>query len=78
MGVRDFGPAVPTDLWQRLQSNLGTGAQTLHARPQSSGLGLFVAGQFASAMKGQIGATRHHDGATFYVDLMASSQLSLL
>jgi len=78
MGVRDFGPAVPADLWQRLQSNLGTGAQTLHARPQSSGLGLFVAGQFASAMSGRIGATRHRDGATFYVDLMASSQLSLL
>lgn len=78
MGVRDFGPAVPADMWQRLQSNLGTGAQTLHARPQASGLGLFVAGQFALAMQGQVGATRHRDGATFYVDLMASTQMSLL
>jgi K+-sensing histidine kinase KdpD len=78
MGVRDFGPAVPIDLWQQLQSNLGTGAQALHVRPQSSGLGLFVAGQFASAMNGQIGATRHRDGATFYVDVMASHQMSLL
>jgi K+-sensing histidine kinase KdpD len=78
LGVRDFGPAVSTDLWQKLQSHLGTGAQPLHARPQSSGLGLYVAGQFAGAMHGQIGATRHRDGATFYVDLTASTQLSLL
>ena len=78
MGVRDYGPAVPTDIWQRLQSHLGTGAQPLHARPQSSGLGLYVAGQFAAAMQGQIGATRHRDGATFYVDLAASTQMRLL
>jgi signal transduction histidine kinase len=78
MGVRDYGPAVPPDIWQRLRSNLGTGTQTLHARPQASGLGLYVAGQFAEAMHGRIGATRHHDGATFYVDLTASSQLRLL
>lgn len=76
--VRDFGPAVPPDMWQRLQAYLGSAAQPLHARPGSSGLGLYVAGQFASAMHGRIGATRHHDGATFYVDLTASTQLSLL
>jgi signal transduction histidine kinase len=78
LGVRDYGPAVPADMWQRLQMHLGTTAQPLHARPGSSGLGLFVAGQFAGAMHGQIGATRHRDGATFYVDLTASTQLSLL
>lgn len=78
LGVRDFGPAVSSDLWQKLQSHLGTGTHPLHARPQSSGLGLYVAGQFAGAMHGQIGATRHRDGATFYVDLTASTQLSLL
>ncbi|HSW77884.1 MAG TPA: HAMP domain-containing sensor histidine kinase [Candidatus Chromulinivoraceae bacterium] len=78
MGVRDYGPAVPPDIWQRLQSNLGTNTQTLHARPQASGLGLYVAGQFAAVMHGRIGATRHRDGATFYVDLVASSQLRLL
>jgi len=76
--VRDYGPAVPVDMWQRLQANIGTGAQTMHARPQSSGLGLYVAGQFAQAMHGRIGATRHRDGATFYVDIGASTQLSLL
>ena len=78
LGVRDYGPAVPIDVWQRLSSQLGSGAQALHARPQSSGLGLYIAGQFARAMNGRIGATRHRDGATFYVDVMASKQLSLL
>lgn len=78
MGVRDFGPALPSDVWQRLQTQLGKSAQPLHARPQSSGLGLYVAGQFAEAMQGHIGATRHRDGATFYVELNASTQLRLL
>lgn len=78
LGVRDYGPAVPLDVWQQLQTHLGSGAQVLHARPQSSGLGLYVAGQFAEAMQGKIGATRHRDGATFYVDLTGSTQLSLL
>lgn len=78
LGVRDYGPAVPVDVWKRLKTSLGTETQVLHARPQSSGLGLYVAGQFAGAMNGEIGATRHRDGATFYVDVMASRQLSLL
>lgn len=78
LGVRDYGPAVPADAWQRLQDSLGTNTQVLHSRPQSSGLGLYVAGQFANAMHGRIGATRHRDGATFYVDIDASTQLSLL
>lgn len=78
IGVRDFGPALPTDTWQRLQANLGRQTQPLHARPQSSGLGLLVAGQFAEVMNGRVGAARHRDGATFYVDIHASTQLSLL
>lgn len=78
LGVRDYGPAVPVDSWRKLQNSLGKSAQPLHARPQSSGLGLHIAGQFAGVMNGQIGAIRHRDGATFYVDLTASRQLSLL
>ncbi|HET6747497.1 MAG TPA: HAMP domain-containing sensor histidine kinase [Candidatus Saccharimonadales bacterium] len=78
LSVRDYGPAVPADMWRRLQASLGNASQPLHMRPQSSGLGLFVAGQFARAMQGEIGATRHRDGATFYVDVTASAQLSLL
>ena len=78
ISVRDYGPSVPIDLWKQLASRLGSDVQTLHSRPQSSGLGLYVAGQFAQAMQGTIGATRHQDGATFYVDMNASTQLSLL
>jgi two-component system sensor histidine kinase QseC len=78
LGVRDYGPAVPTNAWRRLQKHLGTDTQVLHSRPQSSGLGLYVAGQFAQVMRGEIGATRHRDGATFYVDIDASTQLTLL
>lgn len=78
LAVRDFGPAVPAALWQQLKTTIGTSAQALPTRPQSSGLGLYVAGQFAAAMQGTIGAVRHRNGATFYVDVTASRQLSLL
>jgi len=78
VGIRDFGPALSNDMWRALQKKLKHSPQTIHARPQSSGLGLFIASQFAEAMQGTIGATRHHDGATFYVELQASRQLSLL
>lgn len=78
LGVRDFGPALPSDIWQYLQSKLAVAPQPIHARPQSSGLGLYISRQFASAMNGNIGIIRHRDGATFYVDLHSSRQLSLL
>lgn len=78
LGVRDHGPAVPSDVWQKVRRNLGKAPMSLQSRPASSGLGLFIAGQFAEAMQGSIGATRHRDGATFYVELLASQQLKLL
>ena len=78
VGVRDYGPALSSDMWRTLQKKLSRAPQAIHSRPQSSGLGLFIASQFADAMQGRIGATRHHDGATFYVELQASQQLSLL
>ncbi len=78
VGVRDYGPALSSDLWRTLQKKLQAAPQPVHARPESSGLGLYIASQFAEAMNGTIGAVRHRDGATFYVELQASSQLSLL
>lgn len=78
IGVRDFGPAVTPKVWARLQRQLGSTSQPLHHRPQSSGLGLYIAGRFAEAMNGTIGASRHRDGASFYVDMRASTQLRLL
>jgi len=78
IGVRDFGPALSSDMWRKLQKKLKVAPQAIHARPESSGLGLYIAHQFAEVMNGTIGAVRHKDGATFYVELQASSQLSLL
>lgn len=79
VGVRDYGPALSSDMWRTLQKKLRTTSpQPIHARPQSSGLGLYIANLFAGSMNGTIGALRHRDGATFYVDLQASEQLSLI
>lgn len=78
VGVRDYGPALPGNVWKKLAAGLSTSLQPVHARPESSGLGLYLAGQFAEAMSGRIGVTRHRDGATFYVDMLASQQLKLL
>lgn len=78
LSVRDFGPAIPIDVIHSLRGKLISSNTMVHARPQSSGLGLFIATQFAEAMNGKIGVIRHNDGATFYVDLQASKQLSLL
>lgn len=78
LGVRDYGPALPIGILKSLRGKLAYAHTPIHARPQSSGLGLYIAGQFAKIMNGKIGVTRHSDGATFFVDLQASSQLSLL
>ena len=78
LAVRDYGPAIPVNVWHSIEAALGTGKQMLQGRPESSGLGLYIAGQFARAMHGHVGATRHRDGATFYVDVASSAQLRLL
>ena len=78
LGIRDYGPALSIDLWRSLRGKLAKSSVPIDARPQSSGLGLYIASQFAEAMNGKIGAIRHRDGATFYIDLQASTQLNLL
>ena len=79
IGVRDYGPALSSDMWRSLQGKLQKAApQAIHSRPLSSGLGIYIAGLFADSMNGSIGAVRHRDGATFFVDLDASKQLSLV
>jgi signal transduction histidine kinase len=78
LGVRDYGPALSVNVLDYLQGRLVDASTTIQARPQSSGLGLYIARQFADAMHGKIGVKRHRNGLTFYVDLQASNQLSLL
>ena len=77
IGVRDFGPAIPALTWRALRQGLRE-PLPLHNRPGSSGLGMFIANEFALAIGAQIGVIRHRDGATFYVDVPASTQLRLL
>lgn len=77
LSVRDYGPHMPLAHWRKLVGTLEAG-QPVHARPQSSGLGLYISHEFARHMNGHIGAIRHQDGASFYVELPVSRQLSLL
>jgi len=77
ISVRDYGPHMPLSNWHKLLGSLSHG-QPVHQRPQSSGLGLYIANDFALRMDGRIGAIRHRDGASFYVELPVSRQLTLL
>ena len=77
MGVRDFGPMMSLKEYRRLIDEMEL-RKSVRTRPESSGLGVYVASQFAQAMNGEIGLIRHRDGLTFYVDLPLSRQLSWL
>lgn len=77
LSIRDYGPHMPLSSWRRLVRSLDA-TQPVHARPQSSGLGLYISHEFARHMNGRIGAIRHQDGASFYVELPVSRQLSLI
>ena len=77
LGVRDFGPMMSLKEYRRLIDEMES-QKSVRTRPESSGLGVYVASQFARAMGGKIGMIRHRDGLTFYIDLPQSRQLSLL
>lgn len=77
LSVRDYGPYIPKQQWRKLTAEL-TEVKTVHQRPLSSGLGLYISHEFARHMNGRIGAIRHQDGASFYVDLPVSQQMTLL
>lgn len=79
IGMRDWGPAVPIDIWKRLESRVMSRAKSpLGNRPQISSLSLLASRHLAELMGGAVGIIRHRDGATFYVDLNVSEQMSLL
>lgn len=75
LGVRDYGPRISHTRWQSLQK---VHASHVATRPNSSGLGLVISSQFADVIGAKVGAIRHQDGASFYVDVPVSKQLSLL
>lgn len=77
IGVRDFGPALPTSVWRELKSGGLARPTRIAMRPGSSGLGLYIASEFARYMHAELGAIRHRDGTSFFVDLPISHQASL-
>jgi signal transduction histidine kinase len=78
LAVRDSGPKLSVKQFKQLTGRLGK-PQPVAGRPRSSGLGLWVADNFARSMSGTLQAHRHRDGGmTFVVSLPGSAQLSLL
>ena len=75
--IRDFGPALPLDVWRELKRGWLEKPTSIAMRPGSSGLGLYIASKFARFMNANVGAVRHRDGTSFYVELPISRQASL-
>lgn len=75
--VRDFGPALPVDVWRSLKKGWVEKPTSIAMRPGSSGLGLYIASKFSQYMDANVGAVRHRDGTSFFVDLSVSRQASL-
>lgn len=77
IGVRDFGPALPAKIWHELRRGTLNAPVSIAMRPGSSGLGLYIASEFAHHMNANLGAIRHRDGTSFFIDLPISKQASL-
>lgn len=74
--VQDHGPKTKSLLV--VQRRLGRALQPLSGRPQSSGLGLYLAHTFARHMQAELTLIRHREaGATFNLSLPVSQQLAL-
>jgi signal transduction histidine kinase len=78
VGVRDFGPTIPTKMWREIKDGFVKKPMEIAMRPGSSGLGLYIAAKFIDYMHGRFGLVRHRDGTSFYVDLVPSQQTSWL
>ena len=75
--VRDYGPALPMDVWREMKRGWIKKPTSIAMRPGSSGLGLYIASKFSRYMNAEVGAVRHRDGTSFYVNLPVSKQASL-
>jgi K+-sensing histidine kinase KdpD len=77
--VRDKGPRLDRAVFNDFARRLGSGPQPLGARPNSSGLGLWIAGSFAEAMNSSLSVVRHRRGGmTFSLHVPISTQIALL
>lgn len=77
VAVRDYGPALPMDVWREMRRGFVEKPTSIAMRPGSSGLGLYIASKFSRYMNAPVGAVRHRDGTSFFVDLPKSKQASL-
>lgn len=77
IAVRDYGPALPANIWRELNHGKLDQPTNISMRAGSSGLGLYISSRFAEYMHAQLGAVRHRDGTSFYVDLPISQQACL-
>lgn len=75
--IRDYGPMLPMDVWREMRRGWVSKPTSIAMRPGSSGLGLYIASKFSRYMNAKVGAVRHRDGTSFYVDLPISTQASL-
>ena len=77
IAVRDFGPALPLKIWRELKRGFINEPTSIAMRPDSSGLGLYIASKFSRYMHGEVSAIRHRDGTSFTLILPVSTQTSL-
>lgn len=77
VSVRDYGPALPVDVWREMRRGWVEKPTSIAMRPGSSGLGLFIASRFSRYMGAKVGAVRHRDGTSFFVELPVSRQARL-
>ncbi len=77
VAVRDFGPALPMEFWREFERGLVREPEAIAMRPGSSGLSLVIVNEFARQMHAKVGAVRHRDGASFYVELEKVLPVSL-
>ena len=77
ISIRDYGPALPIDVWREMKAGWIQQPTSIAMRPGSSGLGLYIASKFSQYMNANVGAVRHRDGTSFFVELPISKQASL-
>lgn len=77
INIRDYGPALPNKIWRILQAGKIAQPLPISMRPDSSGLGLYIVAKFSAYMHAKLGAVRHRDGTSFFIELPVSDQLCL-
>lgn len=77
IAIRDYGPSLPVDVWREMKRGWIEQPTSIAMRSGSSGLGLYIASRFSRYMNAEVGAVRHRDGTSFYVELPISKQASL-